>query len=181
VNPAASCLPLLIQLPIFIALYNVLRKVIGEFDTSLLYAFVHAPGTISTTMFGFLNLTKPNIPLAILAGAVQFIQSKQMMSISAAKQPPKDVAATPGAKDESMAATMNKQMMYMLPVMTIIIGFSLPGALMVYWFTMSVLTVIQQWFMFREKKGQVDILPPPSAPVAPVAPTSGGSSAVPLV
>ncbi len=176
VNPAASCLPLLIQLPIFIALYGVLRKVIGTFDHTLLYSFIPAPGTIQPLFLGFLDLTKPNIPLAILAGAVQFVQSKQMMSRSAAKAPPKDVAETPGAKDESMAAMMNKQMMYMLPVMTVIIGFSLPGALMLYWFTMSILTVIQQWYMFREKKGvEVEIIPPPNAP------TSQGSSPAPLV
>jgi len=152
VNPAASCLPLLLQLPIFIALYSVLRKAVGSsFDVSLLYAFVPHPETINTIAFGFLDLTKPNWIIALAAGAVQFIQSKQMMSHGAAKQPPKEVEDKPGAKDESMAAMMNKQMMYMMPVMTVIIGFSLPGALMVYWFTMSVLTVFQQWHMFREK------------------------------
>jgi YidC/Oxa1 family membrane protein insertase len=152
VNPLASCLPLLIQLPIFIALYSVLRKVVGTFDPSLLYPFVAAPGSINPVFLGFLDLTKPNIYLAIAAGAVQFVQSKQMMSHGVTKPPPKDVADAPGAKDESMAAMMNKQMMYMLPVMTIVIGFGLPGALMLYWFTMSILTVIQQWHMFREKK-----------------------------
>jgi YidC/Oxa1 family membrane protein insertase len=151
VNPAASCLPLLVQLPIFIALYSVLRSVIGHFDASLLYPFVANPGAIQTVAFGFLDLTKPNWMLAIAAGAVQFIQSKQMMSHGAAKSPPKEVEGAPAAKDESMAAMMNKQMMYMMPIMTVVIGFSLPGALMVYWFTMSVLTVAQQWHMFRKK------------------------------
>jgi YidC/Oxa1 family membrane protein insertase len=151
VNPAASCLPLLIQLPIFIALYSVLRSIVGEFDASLLYPFVAPPGAINAVSFGFLDLTKPNWILAVAAGAVQFVQSKQMMSHGAAKSPPKEVEGAPAAKDESMAAMMNKQMMYMLPVMTVVIGFSLPGALMVYWFTMSVLTVFQQWHMFRTK------------------------------
>ncbi len=169
VNPLASCLPLLIQLPIFIALYAVLRKVIGTFDPSLLYPFVAAPGTINPVFLGFLNLTKPNWILALAAGAVQFIQSKQIMSRGATKPPPKDVEGKPGTQDESMAAMMNKQMMYMLPVMTVVIGFGLPGALILYWFTMSVLTVIQQWHMFREKK----VIGDPAASIA--AGTAGDS------
>jgi len=155
VNPAASCLPLLLQLPIFIALFNVLRSITGTFDSGLLYPFVAHPGAINAVFLGLIDLSKPAWMLAVAAGAVQFVQSKQMMSHGAAKKPPTEVEGTPGAKDESMAAMMNKQMMYMLPVMTVVIGFSLPGALMIYWFTMSVLTVIQQWYMFREKPAAV--------------------------
>jgi YidC/Oxa1 family membrane protein insertase len=168
VNPAASCLPLIIQLPIFLALFHVLRSVLGDADLGgLLYSFVPHPGQIEPTFLGFVDLKHPNYTLAILAGAVQFVQAKQIMARGATKTPPKEVEGTPAAKDESMAAMMNKQMVYMMPVITVVIGFSLPGGLILYWLTMSVLTVVQQWYMLsykKKKEGQQE----GEAPAVPV-------------
>ncbi len=166
VNPAASCLPLLIQLPIFIALFHVLRSVLGEVDMDgMLYPFVPHPGHIDPTFLGFVDLKNPNYVIAIIAGAVQYVQARQIMARGATKQPPKEVDGKEGAKDESMAAMMNKQMVYMMPVITIVIGFSLPGALILYWLTMSVLTVAQQWYMLEYKKNKEEgSEKPPEAP-----------------
>ena len=168
VNPAASCLPLLVQLPIFIALYHVLRSIMGDTDFSLLYAFVPQPGQINPYLFGFVPLDKPNYALAIIAGAIQYWQTKQLMARKVDKAPPKDVEGKPGAKDEGMAAMMNKQMMIMMPIMTIVIGFTLPGALTLYWLTMSVLTVAQQWYMLDYQKKKEAESQGPSAPPAGV-------------
>lgn len=174
VNPAASCLPILIQLPIFIALFHVLRSITGTQDFHLLYSFVAQPGQIVPMLFHIIPLDKPNIPMAIIGGAVQFWQSKQMFARNASKEPPKDVQDKPGAQDEGMAAMMNKQMMYMMPIVTVVIGFSLPGALTLYWLVMSLLTVLQQWYMLEYKRkpvgGAVSVetpsLPTPPAPPA---------------
>lgn len=150
VNPASSCLPLLIQLPIFIGLYRALRDGLGSKSLDLLYPFVANPGTIKTLMFGVVDLSKPNVVLAVLAGAIQFYQSWQIYKKpSPATAPPTEVAGKEGAKDEGMAATMNKQMMYMMPIVTIFIGFSLPGGLTLYWLVMSLLTVVQQAVFLR--------------------------------
>lgn len=153
VNPAASCLPLLVQLPIFIALLHVLNTVLKGQDFHLLYPFVENPGTIALTLFGGIPLDKPNIPMAILAGVVQFWQAKQMIARGGAKQPPKEVQGSAGSKDESIAVMMNKQMMYVMPIMTVVIGFSLPGGLTLYWLVMSLLTVAQQWYMLEYHGG----------------------------
>ena len=53
-----------------------------------------------------------------------------------------------------MTATMNKQMTYFMPVITVLIGLSLPGGLTLYWFITTLLTGIQQIFLFK-KKGEV--------------------------
>lgn len=167
VNPASSCLPILVQLPIFIALFSVLRSITDTQDFNLLYPFVAQPGQIVPMLFNFVHLDKPNIPLAILGGAVQFWQSKQMFARNASKQPPKDVQDKPGAQDEGMAAMMNKQMMYMMPIVTVVIGFSLPGALTLYWLVMSLLTVLQQWYMLEYKRKPVApavVVEPPQLP-----------------
>ncbi len=151
VNPASSCLPLLIQLPIFIGLFSALRDGLASQSLNLLYPFVAHPGMINNTLFGIVNLSKPNIVLAILAGAVQFWQSWQIFrKPSPAAPPPPEVAGSKGAKDESMASIMNKQMMYVMPIVTVFIGFSFPGGLALYWIVMSLLQVAQQ-AMFLKK------------------------------
>ncbi len=151
VNPAMSCLPLLIQIPIFIGLYQALSKGLGSIDAGLLYPFVHNPGVVQTMFLGILDLTKASIPLALASAAVQFWQSRQMLKKTpAAITPlPADVADAPQAKDENMAAIMNKQMMYTMPILTGFIGFSLPAGVTLYWFVMSLLSVAQQWWVMR--------------------------------
>lgn len=144
VNPMASCLPLLIQLPIFIALYYVLRNGLTNNNFDLLYPFVKNPGVINTLSLGFLDLKTKSIVLAILAGAAQFWQTKMMMR----RQPPKEAGA--GGKDEGMMAMMNKQMLYFMPFMTVLIGFQLPAGLSLYWFLSTVLTALQQVLVFKK-------------------------------
>lgn len=151
VNPASSCLPLLIQLPIFIGLFQALRDGLASKSLNLLYPFVANPGSVNHMMFGLIDLSKPNYVLAVIAGAVQFWQSWQMFKKPAlTTPPPADVKNAEGAKDENMSAMMNKQMMYMMPVVTVFIGISLPGGLSLYWIIMSLLTVAQQAIFLRK-------------------------------
>jgi len=56
-----------------------------------------------------------------------------------------------GAKDESMTAIMNKQMLYVMPAMTVFIGWRLPAGLTLYWLVTTALTALQQLWMFRKK------------------------------
>jgi len=145
VNPLASCLPLLVQLPILIALYWVMQDGLASTNLSKsLYSFVANPGIINPTSFGFLNLSKPNVVLAILAGLAQYLQAKTMSR----QQPPKEAGA--GGKDENMMAMMNKQMLYMMPAMTVLIGFSLPAGLTLYWFWSTLLMAAQQYYMAKK-------------------------------
>ncbi|MFH1078463.1 MAG: YidC/Oxa1 family membrane protein insertase [Patescibacteria group bacterium] len=151
VNPTSSCLPLLIQLPIFIGLYKAMNDGLGSHGLELLYPYVANPGTIKTMMFGLIDLAKPNYALAVLAGGVQFWQSWQILrKPSPTTPPPPEVKGKEGAKDEGMAAAVNKQMMYMMPIVTVFIGISLPGGLTLYWLVMSLLTVAQQSIFLRQ-------------------------------
>jgi YidC/Oxa1 family membrane protein insertase len=144
VNPFSSCLPLLIQLPFLFAVYRVFTNGLhNKFD--LVYFFLTKPEMINTISFGFLDLSRPNIVLAILAGAAQFFQGKMLITSRPATK-------TPDAQDENMAAIMNKQMLYMMPALTVFIGWSLPGGLTLYWFVLTLITLIQQFFVFRHKK-----------------------------
>lgn len=150
VNPLGSCLPLLIQLPIFIALYKVFNAGLRGEDLNLLYSFVHNPGALSPISAGFLNLVTPNIILAVLAGVAQFLQAKSMTR----KSPPKTAGS--GGKDEDMMAMMNKQMLYVMPVLTVVIGTRLPGGLSLYWFFSTILTAAQQYWVAKKEKPPQD-------------------------
>lgn len=148
VNPMASCLPLLIQLPILIALYYVLQKGLTANNFDLLYSFVKNPGQINTVSFGLVDLKNASIVLAVLAGASQFWQTKMMMRRKAPKE------AGEGAKDENMMSMMNKQMLYFMPVITVFIGMKLPGGLTLYWLLSTVLTALQQVVVFKRQNSK---------------------------
>ncbi len=145
VNPLSSCLPLLIQLPFLIAVYHVFQSGLHVESLSQLYSFVPHPTSLNPISFGVLDLSQRNIILAALTGAAQFWQARMMIT----SRPPK---AMSGSKDEDMMAMMNKQMMYMMPILTIVIGASLPSGLVLYWLVTTVLTIAQQQFMFRSVK-----------------------------
>ncbi len=144
VNPFSSCLPLLIQLPFLIAVFRVFRNGFNETTLNAVYSFIARPEAVNNLAFGFLNLDRPNIFLAVLAGAAQFWQAKMMMTKKARVK-------SPGAKDENVMAIMNKQMLYFMPALTVFIGLTLPGGLTLYWFITTLLTALQQLYIFRQK------------------------------
>ncbi|MFA6514186.1 MAG: YidC/Oxa1 family membrane protein insertase [Patescibacteria group bacterium] len=150
VNPFSSCLPLLIQLPFLWAVYRVFSDGISN-NLGLVYSYIHRPEVINTISFGFLDLAKPNVYLAVLAGAAQFWQAKMMITKKPAVQ-------STGAKDENMMAIMNKQMLFIMPAVTVFIGISLPGGLTLYWFTITLLTAIQQYLTFRKHSTATEII-----------------------
>ena len=144
VSPFSSCLPLLIQFPFLIAIYWVFRNGLTSDGLDIIYPFVYNPGQLNPIAFGFLDLSQNNLILAILAGAAQFWQVK-MLSVK------KPAIKSQASKDEGMMAEMNKQMTYFMPIITIVIGLSLPGGLMLYWMINAVFTVVQQYIAFRKK------------------------------
>jgi YidC/Oxa1 family membrane protein insertase len=167
-NPAAGCLPQIIQLIVLIALFQAFRQVLytnGEVIDRLnqvLYSHLRLPeGSQINTQFFYLDLTKPDVfrppenwPLPSLPGifllaaaVVQFLSSKMMLP--AAQQAKKKAAKTPESADD-MAAAMQTQMLYFFPLMTIMIGFTFPSGLVLYWFTFSLFTVFQQYFLKKK-------------------------------
>jgi len=139
VNPMGSCLPMLIQFPILIALFYVVRDGLTV-DPKLLYGSLSQfdPAGMNTVFFG-LALTKVNaifLPLAI--GLLQFFQIR----LSFAKAKP--VA-------QSQAAMMNKMMQYVLPVMIGFFSASLPAAVGFYWGISTLFAIGQQVVVNRSK------------------------------
>ncbi len=142
VNPFSSCLPLLIQFPFLIAVFQVFRDGVNS-KLDLVYSWIYRPETVDMMALGLVDLSSPNVYLAVLAGLAQFWQAKMMVT----KKPEVKIE---GSKDENMAAIMSKQMLYFMPVITIFIGISLPGGLTLYWFFFTLLTALQQLYTFRK-------------------------------
>ena len=137
INPLGSCLPLLIQLPILIGLYQVFSKALGGHELLGLYGFVKSPGTINPLFLGLINLAKPSIALGVLAGLAQFWQSKMMM--------PKTQSA------DSTTKIMSMQTTYVLPVVSAIIAVRLPAGLPLYWIVTTLFAVGQQYYINGSK------------------------------
>jgi len=145
VNPLSSCLPLLIQLPFLWAVFRVFQDGLSNHSLNLVYSFIGRPELINSVSLGLVDLAKPNVVLAVLAGLAQFWQAKMMI----VKRP--EVRGQ-GAKDENMMAIMNKQALYFMPVLTVVIGLSFPGGLTLYWFITTLLTALQQLYLFKREE-----------------------------
>lgn len=138
VNPFASCLPAIVQMFVFIALYQVLSAGLGDVKAETLYSFVHNPGTMGAFFLG-MDLRVVSPLLGIVAGVTQYVQAKQMVT----QRPPKVAREGAASLDEDMAAAMNKSMLYALPLMMLVLGATtLPAGLTLYIIMSTVLTYI---------------------------------------
>lgn len=175
IKPFGSILVLLIQLPVFFAIFRVVQIFAGtQYNATnhtspdtFIYPFLDGFGRIpellaggSTHLFGLIDLTKtasnyaPALIIAILAAGLQFWQSKQVMPQASEKKKLRDMFRDSAAgkevdQSEMMAATTGK-MIYLFPVMTFMVGLALPAAVMLYYATTSLIAVIQQSIVLKK-------------------------------
>lgn len=143
INPLAGILPLLIQIPIIFALWRVFLNS-ADYDFSLLYSFVDAPDAIQTVFLGLFDLTKRSVLLAVIAGALQYFQTKMIM--------PSFAKATEGkpADTVNFSQIMSKQMLYFGPIISVVIFWTLPAALPLYWIIVTLATMLQQYLTNKD-------------------------------
>ena len=146
VNPFSGCLVLLLQLPVIFALYYVFRNF--SINTSLMYSFVHSPLNLNTEFLGLINVSmNHSIVLAALAGISQFIQGY----MATPKNPIKEVEVVSDSKpktfQEEMAASMQLNIKYILPVFITFIAYSFSAGVALYWITSNIFTIAQEWYV----------------------------------
>ena len=164
INPLSSCLPVLIQFPILIALYRVFIAVARTHtDTGLLapdqleHLYVGLRGfftsvPINTVFIGLLDLKEKNYIMAGIAAVLQFWQTRMLMKTN------KPVVA--GTKN--LAQSMSRQMAYTMPIITFIFGASVPSGLALYWAVSTLFQVGQQYVFIRRRKQLVVLNDTPS-------------------
>jgi len=143
INPFGGCLPLLIQLPLLIALYRVFWKGLQPEAMDSLYGFVPNPGIIDPTFLGIINLAEASLVLAVLAGITQFFQTKMIT--------PKTSKPKSGDQMSQFSGMMQKQMLYFFPVFTVFILWKLPAAIGVYWIITALFSILQQYLIFKPR------------------------------
>lgn len=141
VNPWGSCLPLILQLPLLIAMYQVFRTALNNSITGL-YSFVTKPVHVDPYFLHFIDLSKPNIYLAVIAGVLQFWQSKMMMAKNASNDP--------------TAKAMALQTTYVLPILSVFIAWKLPAGLPLYWIVTTLFAVLQQYYILNKQDSPKD-------------------------
>ncbi len=140
INPFASILTILIQLPIVITLYWVFHsKELLTVDTSLLYSFVAVPTVVSPLFLGLILITGSSFVLAGLTAITQYVLALYT------------IPAPPTAKeDKSMqgdiSRAMTLQMRYVFPIIMAVIAYA-SGAIAIYFITSNVFGVIQEYFV----------------------------------
>lgn len=146
VNPLAGCIPQIAQLIVLIGLYRVLTNFLQNPEVN---------GATVATMFFNLNLAQPDprFVLPVLAGVSQLILSLMVApggeTLDIVPNESKNKKIQEDNKKEEdvaeMAATMQKQMLFMMPIMTGIIALRFPSGLALYWVVTTVYSIAQQY------------------------------------
>ena len=166
VNPIGCVVPMLVQMPIWIAFYQVIRLSLGDTPESLvslsgrLYPipFVHQAVPLNSG-FLFWNLGQPDASylLPVLVGASMYIQQKLITPTPAA-------GATPQAQQQQQTAQM---MTWMMPLMFGFFSLSVPAGLALYWLISNVAGVVMQYFYMGRQfdfRSLLQFGPPSQAP-----------------
>ncbi len=160
INPAAGCLPYILQFAVLIALFRVFTTALSADGSAtskvndLLYpALKFAEGHVLNTHFLYLDISHPDtfqvpgIPFAlpglflILATIAQFLSVKITTPYIKAEE---SVAKKTKTETDDMQVAMQQSMTYTLPLMTLIFGLKFPSGLALYWLVFSIVSVWQQ-------------------------------------
>ncbi|MFA5022774.1 MAG: YidC/Oxa1 family membrane protein insertase [Candidatus Paceibacterota bacterium] len=155
INPFSTILVLLIQIPIIITLYYVFRDSFNV-HTDLIYSFVSAPSQINTNFLGWFDLTaNKSIVLSVLTGLSQYLQVR----FSLPTQPKSKNKLGESFKDDLMRS-MDLQMRYFMPLITVFIAFTLPSAIAVYWVTSNSFSAIYEMVVIKKIKKEAELITP---------------------
>jgi YidC/Oxa1 family membrane protein insertase len=155
VNPFAGILLLFVQIPVLIAIYQVSLNIFKPETYPALYSFITLPENFDPNFFGLLNVADArNIILALIVGISQYYQIKLIMKRN---QPAKPKETKKSKKKKSkqpeepdFATTLNKQMLFLMPILVTGFAYSLPVTMSLYWITTTVFTIGQEFFLIKQ-------------------------------
>ena len=159
VNPLGGCLPILVQIPVFIGLFQVLKEFKPNKTENYIFNQAEVKSFIDADLFGAklssfitmaqqqlteLGTTRPyviavSVPLMILASIATHWTARHSVERQSAA-----AAANP------QAAIMNKLTLYIFPIGVLVGGFFFPIAILIYWLANNAWTLGQQWVVYRK-------------------------------
>lgn len=137
VSPFSGFLMLLLQLPVFFALYRLFLSGIG-FNSADLYSFVRLPEAIQIMFLGLIDISKSNYVLAVLAGLTQFFQMRLALP-----KPPKN-QKPPESFQEQLSRSMSVQSRYIMPLFIFFIALKFSSGIALYWTAMNVFAIVHE-------------------------------------
>ncbi|HYG84380.1 MAG TPA: YidC/Oxa1 family membrane protein insertase [Verrucomicrobiae bacterium] len=184
IKPFSSIGLLIVQLPIFFALFRVIQIITVERQQIATYAYdfveklgpigaiIAHPEKLNETLLGFIDLTKhaignnavyvPLVILAVVAAVLQFIQSKQLLPQQSSKKKLreilKDSAAGKDVDQSEVTAIMSGRMIMVLPILLFFVALYLPGALVLYYAATSFVAIIQQHMVLSKDVTEMEAI-----------------------
>jgi len=139
VSPGGCLVPMLIQMPIWIALYQSIIRVLAvapeDFLSLSRYLYASWPLVFShvplNNWFIGMNLALPNTVLAIVVGATMWVQQKMTM---------------PAVTDPKQQA-QGQMMLWMMPLMFTFFAITFPSGLALYWVASNIISIVMQYFI----------------------------------
>nr|NLI49009.1 membrane protein insertase YidC [Propionibacterium sp.] len=160
VNPFASCMPLLLQMPIFIGLFNVLNGVSN--GVAVGYFFEREPELVDSlrqaTIFGGASLAGLFAPGGDIGraftqwGATQTVAALLIVGMTVTLFITQLQMMRKNMPPEALTGQMAQQqkiMLYTFPLMYLFFGISVPIGVMIYWFASNLWTLGQQWILIH--------------------------------
>ena len=159
INPASGCLPMVLQLIIFICLYQVLfhavaashpADAIKQINNVLYFPWLKIHGVWDTTFFGLPlgwkvseHFSKfPFLALVpVSTGVIQFLLAKMMLP-----HPDDAPVKTPGKQDDFQTA-FQQQSLYLFPIIIAISSFNFAIGLSLYWNASNIFGILQQYLL----------------------------------
>ncbi len=165
VNPAAGCLPMLVQLPILYLLYYMIRLYQYQF-TNGQFLWIGSPLSHAFPNFLGINLGQPDIPILLLYALSMYVQQKMMVS------------------PDPQQAEQQRTMAVLTPFMTtyFFLQYHLPSAFVLYYLVFNILSTAQQRYYMKQRTGDTDggggskVL----SADPPVSPNGGGAKPRPI-
>lgn len=161
INPAAGCLPMLVQLPIIWSLYGVFQQIVRSGSPKDLLSYINQSVYLPSLRLShpwdthFFGLSLGQTPshlittigpfilfVPILTGIFQLLQSKMMIAPQAVTPTQK---AAKDQKNDDFATAFQTQSMYMFPLMIAFFSYSFPFGLSLYWNTFTIFGILQQY------------------------------------
>ena len=184
VNPFGSIGILLLQLPILIALYDGLRRVLSDPHQLFNFAYPalqnlswmqqlsHNIHLFDNTLFGVVDLTKSALPasgvylpaLIIVLGSavIQYYQGKQLLVTDKNARSLRTILREAGqgkqADQTEVSAAMSNVTRFFIPIMVLLFTIHLPSALGLYWLVGGLIAYGQQWLVLREDETELEAL-----------------------
>ncbi len=172
INPASGCLVMIVQLPVFIALYNTLslflnngtgQNIINKINGALYTQSLHI-ASIDPWFFGFNLALSPSASktwyyysIPVITGILQFLQAKVTMPAPKEPETKKDEGddkSKSGSTGDDFQKAMSTQMKYIFPFMIAWFSLNLPVGLSLYWNIFSLFSIMQYRKM-NEKKSDI--------------------------